>query len=106
LETDSKQTKYSCRYQNLAKDGRYYWVFTEFTIRQDPSTHEIIGYTASRKTVSKHIIDIISSLYSELLEIEENESVEAAEKYLDTFLKEKGSEIEFSNIMENIHKFY
>ena len=92
--------------KNLAKDGRYYWVFTEFTIRQDPSTHEVIGYTASRKTVSKHIIDIISALYSKLIEIERDVDIYAAERYLNAFMKEQGPDVSFENIMENIHKFY
>jgi len=40
------------------------------------------------------------------LEIEKNEGVEASEKYLVNFLKEKGDDIEFANIMEEIHRFY
>ncbi len=92
--------------KNLAKDGRYYWIFTEFEIRKDTDTGAIIGYHASRKTISKHVIEIIAELYKELLEIEKKNSVDASEKYLVRFLKEKGDEIEFANIMEEIHKFY
>ncbi len=92
--------------KNLAKDGRYYWIFTEFESRQDTDTHEIIGYTASRKSISKHVIEVISKLYKELLKIEKEEGIDASEKYLINFLKEKGEDIEFSNIMEEIHKFY
>ena len=92
--------------KNLAKDGRYYWIFTEFEIRKDLNTGEIIGYQASRKTTSKHVIEIIAELYAELLKIEKDDSVEASERYLIEFLKEKGDDIEFSNIMEEIHRFY
>ena len=92
--------------KNLAKDGRYYWVFTEFEIRKDTDTDEIIGYHASRKTVSKHIIEIISELYATLLEIEKKEGVDASQMYLIKFLKEKGEHINIANLMENIHKFY
>jgi len=92
--------------KNLTKDGRYYWIFTEFEIRRDTDSGEIIGYHASRKTISKHVIEIIAELYTKLLEIEKNESVEASEKYLISFLKEKGDNIEFADIMEEIHKFY
>jgi len=92
--------------KNLAKDGRYYWIFTEFEIRKDTDTGKIIGYHASRKTISKHVIEVIADLYAQLLKIEQNESVEASEKYLINFLKEKGDDIEFANIMEEIHKFY
>lgn len=92
--------------KNLAKDGRYYWIFTEFESRRDTDTHEIIGYTASRKSISKHVIEVISELYKQLLKIEQEEGIDASEKYLINFLKEKGEDIEFSNIMEEIHKFY
>jgi len=92
--------------KNLAKDGRYYWIFTEFEIRKDPISNEIIGYQASRKTTSKHVIEIIAELYSELLKIEKEDGIDASEKYLSEFLKDKGDDIEFSNIMEEIHRFY
>lgn len=92
--------------KNLAKDGRYYWIFTEFESRKDADSGKIIGYTASRKAISKHVIAVISDLYAKLLEIEKNESVEESEKYLVDFLKSKGEEIEFKDIMEEIHKFY
>ena len=92
--------------KNLAKDGRYYWVFTEFNIRRDSDTGEVIGYLASRKAVSKHVVAIIGDLYAKLLEEEKKGGMEASQKYLDTFLKEKGDDIKFENIMEEIHKFY
>ena len=92
--------------KNLAKDGRYYWIFTEFESRRDADSGKIIGYTASRKSISKHVIDVISNLYAKLLEIEKKDGVQASEEYLLSFLKEKGEDIEFSNIMEEIYKFY
>ena len=92
--------------KNLAKDGRYYWIFTEFEIRKDTDTGKIIGYHASRKKISRHVIEVIAKLYAKLLEIEKSEGVEASEKYLIEFLKERGDDIEFANIMEEIHKFY
>jgi len=92
--------------KNLAKDGRYYWIFTEFESRRDADSGKIIGYTASRKSISKHVIDVISNLYAKLLEIEKKDGVQASEEYLLSFLKEKGEDIEFSSIMEEIYKFY
>jgi PAS domain S-box-containing protein len=105
-ETISAGKNINAVVKNLAKDGRYYWIFTEFEIRKDTDTGKIIGYHASRKTISKHVIEVIADLYAKLLEIEKNESVEASEKYLINFLKEKGDDIEFADIMEEIHKFY
>jgi len=92
--------------KNLAKDGRYYWVFTSFEIRKDTDTGEIIGYHASRKAVSKHIVEVISELYTKLLEIENKDGVDASQKYLNRFLREKEEHIDFANLMENIHTLY
>lgn len=105
-ETISAGKNINAVVKNLAKDGRYYWIFTEFEIRKDTDTGNIIGYHASRKTISKHVIEIIAELYDKLLEIEKNQSIEASQKYLVEFLKEKGDDMEFSNIMEEIHRFY
>jgi len=91
--------------KNLAKDGRYYWIFTEFEARKD-SEGNIIGYRADRKSISPHVLEIIANLYAQLLEIEQTEGVEASEKYLIAFLKEHGEDIEFADIMEQIHRFY
>jgi len=105
-ETISKGKNINAVVKNLAKDGRYYWIFTEFEIRKDTDTGKIIGYHASRKSISKHVIDVIADLYAELLKIEQTGSVEDSQKYLVNFLKEKGDDIEFANIMEEIHRFY
>jgi len=105
-ETISQGKNINAVVKNLAKDGRYYWIFTEFESRRDTDTGEIIGYHAARKDVSKHVIEIIAALYSTLVEIEKDQDVEASEKYLTAFLKEKGNDIKFANIMEEIHRFY
>jgi len=105
-ETISQGKNINAVVKNLAKDGRYYWIFTEFETRKDADTGEIIGYHADRKSISKHVLEIIAELYAELLKIEQTESVEASQKYLISFLKEKGDDIEFADIMEEIHRFY
>ncbi len=105
-ETISTGKNINAVVKNLAKDGRYYWIFTEFETRKDTDTGEIIGYHAARKSISKHVIEVIADLYAELLEIEKNDSVDAAQIYLINFLKDKGDDMEFANIMEEIHRFY
>ena len=92
--------------KNLAKDGRYYWIFTEFASRKDADTDEIIGYTASRKSISKYVIEVMADLYAKLIEIEEKEDIIASEKYLITFLKDKDEDLEFADIMDEIYLFY
>ena len=92
--------------KNLAKDGRFYWVFTHFEIIRDINTKEIKGYKAYRKAVSKYIADILLPLYKKLVEIEKVGGMEASEKYLNEFLAEKGDHITIDNLMEEIHRFY
>jgi len=92
--------------KNLSKDGRYYWIFTEFESRKDTDSGKIIGYHAARKSISKHILEIIQELYIELLKVEKESGVDASEEYLNNFLKEKGEDITFGNLMEEIHLFY
>ena len=105
-ETISAGKNINAVVKNLAKDGRYYWIFTEFEMRKDTDTGEIIGYHASRKSISKHVIEVIAKLYKELLEVEKRDGVDASEKYLNSFLNEEGDDINFSNMMEEIHRFY
>ena len=76
--------------KNLAKDGRYYWVITEFESKKDKLTNQITGYTAFRKAASNDVIKKIEPLYDKLLEIEAQSGMEGAEKYLVGFLEEKG----------------
>jgi len=74
--------------KNLAKDGSYYWVVTEFEPKVDPITNEIISHTAFRKAAPQDAIDTMEPIYQKLLEIEKEGGVEASEKYLRGFLEE------------------
>ncbi|MDM5270657.1 PAS domain-containing protein [Sulfurovum sp. zt1-1] len=75
--------------KNMAKDGRYYWVVTEFESKKDKLTNEITGYTAFRKAASKNAVKVIEPIYQKLLEIEAQSGLEASEQYLIGFLEEK-----------------
>ena len=73
--------------KNRAKDGRYYWVMTDFDIRTDKLTGEVTGYFAYRRAVPQKAIDAITPLYAKLLEIEESGGMEASKKYLVAYLE-------------------
>lgn len=72
--------------KNLAKDGRFYWVTTEFEPKRDDITNEIISHTAFRKIVPEKALEIIQPLYKKLLQIEETSSVMESEMYFRSFL--------------------
>jgi len=74
--------------KNMAKDGSYYWVVTEFEPKVDPITNEIISHTAFRKAAPQKAIDVMEPIYQKLIEIEKDGGIEASEKYLRGFLEE------------------
>ncbi len=76
--------------KNLAKDGSYYWVVTDFEAKKDPITNEIISYTAFRKAAPKKAVEIMEPIYKKLVAIEKEGGMEASENYLRGFLEEKG----------------
>jgi len=75
--------------KNLAKDGRYYWVVTDFEPKVDPITNEIISHTAFRKAAPQKAIDTMVPIYAKLIEIEKEGGMEASEKYLRGFLEDR-----------------
>ncbi len=90
--------------KNLAKDGRYYWVFTDFEpIIEDGKK---VGYKAARKKISKHVTDVLDPFYKKLVEIERDGGMEKSRDYLESFLQEHGEDITIDNLLENIHRLY
>jgi len=75
--------------KNLAKDGSYYWVVTDFEPKVDPITNAIVSHTAFRKAAPQKAIDIIAPIYAKLLALERKGGMDASEKYLRGFLEEK-----------------
>jgi len=73
--------------KNLAKDGRYYWVFAEF-VPNKTSYGVVKGYTAYRKAAPEKAIKEIEALYKKLLEIEKESGMEGSEAYLKGWLEE------------------
>lgn len=75
--------------KNLAKDGRHYWVVTDFEPKFDPITKEIISHTAFRKAAPKKAIEIIEPIYKKLVELEKEGGMKASGEFLENFFKEK-----------------
>ena len=85
--------------KNLAKDGRYYWVITNFHTLYDDDD-KIIGYYARRKAVPLHVKEEVTKLYKTLLSLEEQGGMEASEKYLVQWLNEHNTS--YSNYVESL----
>ena len=76
--------------KNLAKDGRYYWVFSEFEVRRN-NLGKIIGYTAYRKAAPEKAIKAIEPIYKKMLEIEKESGMENSYAYLKGYLEENNT---------------
>ena len=76
--------------KNLSKSGRYYWVITDFDVKVNKATNEIVGYFAYRRSAPKHAVKEIEKVYKKLIEIEKEGGVRASEKYFTGFLEEQG----------------
>ena len=76
--------------KNLAKDGRYYWVITDFEIRRDERGN-INRYMAFRYVPPRKIIYEIDLLYKKLLEIEKADGMDVSLEYLENTLQSLGA---------------
>ncbi len=76
--------------KNLAKTGRYYWVITDFVIKEDKEGN-IIGYKAYRKPAPRKAIEAVIPLYRKLRNIEDTNGVEASERFLNGFFEGKNT---------------
>ena len=76
--------------KNLAKDGRYYWIATDFNIRINKAIDELEGFFAYQKAAPKHAVERLEPLYERLHRIEEESGLEASYKYLTNYLEDRG----------------
>ena len=96
--------------KNLAKDGRYYWVLTNFETKYD-ADEKIVSHYARRKAAPGNAIYQIEKLYKTLLAIEQKHNPETAEKYFFGLLEERGQGydafiLDLLNITPNTIKAY
>jgi len=76
--------------KNLAKDGKYYWVVTDFVTKVDENRN-IINYTAYRRPVHDKVKQAVIPLYKALCAIEDVAGMEAAEKFLIDYFEERNT---------------
>ncbi len=89
--------------KNVRKDGRYYWVITDFEVmfkRNDPT--EIYKFYAYRKAAPRHSLDEIIELYASLLKEEKKSGEKASEEYLNTYLARK--KMSYDEYMQSLIK--
>lgn len=92
--------------KNMSKTGRYYWVYTDFVVKEDKQGN-ITGYKAYRKAAPRKAIETIVPIYKKLKEIEDAKGIEVAEKFLHGYLDGKGTHYDRfieSLIIDNLPK--
>ncbi len=83
--------------KNMAKDGSFYWVFTQITPSYD-ERGKAVGYLSVRRKPNTSVLSTVIGLYKQMLEIEQRagaqKAIEASTKFLSDFLAEEGSSYE------------
>lgn len=74
--------------KNLTKDGKYYWVTTDFDIQRNRDG-AIRNYIAFREPTPRKVIKEVEKLYATLLDIEKKKGEKQSIEYLNIFLEEK-----------------
>ena len=87
--------------KNLAKDGRYYWVISDFEAKLN-SDGSINALTAFRRSAPQNVIDTTEELYASLLAIEKKHGMEKSLVYLQGFLEE--SELTYDEFIAELIK--
>ncbi|MDE0535087.1 hypothetical protein [Tenacibaculum sp. L6] len=75
----------------MAKTGRYYWVMTDFVVKENEKG-QVTNYKALRKPAPRKAIQEVIPLYKRLREIENLNGIEASEKFLKGFLDSKNTD--------------
>ena len=76
--------------KNLAKDGSYYWVVTDFQNKYDEKG-EIISLYSRRKAIPDNVKDFFTDLYRKLIDIEKIAGMEASGAYLMGYLDDQNT---------------
>ncbi|MCZ6133367.1 PAS domain-containing protein [Campylobacter ureolyticus] len=74
--------------KNLAKNGKYYWVVTDFEILKN-DIGEPIGYRAFRRAAKDDTIKTVEPIYNRLLESEKEGGILASKDELNKISREK-----------------
>jgi len=74
--------------KNRTKDGKYYWVTTDFSIRRDIDGN-VKFYMAFREKAPNKILKVIKPLYKKMLKIENEDGTKASLLYFEKFLRKK-----------------
>jgi len=97
----SKGKDFHAVVKNKTKNGRYYWVITQFEIFINEEG-EITDYLSRRKAVSEFVISKFDTFFKKIKQIENSVGIEGAEEYLKGFLEY--NKMSYDDFLTNILK--
>lgn len=97
----SKGKDFHAVVKNKTKNGRYYWVITQFEIFVNEQG-EITDYLSRRKAVSDFVISRFDTFFKKIKQIEESVGIDGAEEYLIGFLEY--NKMSYDDFLTNILK--
>jgi PAS domain S-box-containing protein len=80
---------YTAIIKNRRKDGKYYWVYSEYKPLFDKEKH-LRGFRSNRFPVPKKVLGEVESLYAKLIDFEQTKSEKDAEMFLELKLDQDG----------------
>jgi len=92
---------YTAIIKNRRKDGKYYWVFSEYKVLHDKDKN-IRGFRSKRFPVPRHILGEVETLYAKLIEFEATKGEKDAEMFLELKLDQEG----YRNYTEFVEDLY
>ena len=75
--------------KNKTKNDDFYWVYASVTASLD-AYGKAIGYFSVRRKPSRDALEIIESLYKDLIDAEKSGGIQKSQELLDSVLDEKG----------------
>lgn len=97
----SKGKDFHAVVKNKTKNGRYYWVITQFEIFTNDQG-EITDYLSRRKAVSDFVISRFDTFFKKIKQIEDTVGIDGAEEYLIGFLEY--NKMSYDDFLTNILK--
>ncbi len=92
---------YKAIVKNRRKDGKYYWVYSEYKPLYNQKK-EIRGYRSNRRPVPKKAIESVETLYKKLIDLEKTKSEKDAEMFLELKLHNDGYH-DYAEFVEDLY---
>jgi PAS domain S-box-containing protein len=94
--------KYTAIIKNRRKDGKYYWVYSEYKPLYDKQK-QIRGFRSNRYPVPRKVLGEVESLYAKLIDLEKTKGEKDAEMFLELKLHQDGFH-DYAEYVEDLHQ--